>query len=115
MRKIKILFIVVLLFSCGKKREVEIPDNILSKEKMIAVLVDAHILEASMNLSLTPSKVAADTNVNRYNILKHNNISKIQYEESFKFYIDHPDLLNELYEGVLIELSKKQAEEVNKQ
>ena len=113
MKKFGIIFILILFFSCGK-REKPIPETILPKDKMIAVMVDIHIVEASLNLNLAPTGSITSKGESYYNILKSNHISKQQYDESFKFYVEHPELCNEIYEGVLNELSKKQAEETNK-
>jgi hypothetical protein len=38
------------------------------------------------------------------------NISKERYDSSYQFYLDNPALLNKIYENVIIELTKKQAE-----
>ncbi|NBX87236.1 MAG: DUF4296 domain-containing protein [Bacteroidetes bacterium] len=45
--------------------------------------------------------------------LKKNNITKKQFDESFRFYSLHPKMLSEVYQIVLNNLSKMQAE-VNK-
>lgn len=114
MKNLGIVFFAFILFSCGEKKQVKIPENILSKEKMVAVMVDIHIVEASMNLNLIPSGSITPKSEYYYSILKSNHITKKQYDESSKFYFEHVELLNEVYEGVLKELSKKQAEEINK-
>ena len=47
----------ITFISCSKKEE-KIPENILSKEKMIAVMVDVQVAEASIqnrNLNMTDS------------------------------------------------------------
>lgn len=105
--------LLLIFFACTEKKEVKIPDNILSKEKMTAVLTDVHIVEAMINLNLVRIGNTPQDTTNYYNIFKKNNTSRKQYEDSFKFYSDHPELFKEIYDGVLIELSKKQAE-VNK-
>jgi len=46
--------------------------------------------------------------------LKKNNITKKQYDDSYNFYTQHPALLNEVYDLVLNDLSKMQAEVTNK-
>lgn len=116
MQKIALIFACLLFFSCsGSKKEVNIPATILSKQKMVEVMVDVHLLEASMSLNATsvdvnnPATPTAD-----FDVLKKNNISKKQYDESFDFYSQHPELLNEVYEIVLNDLSKFQAEVLNK-
>ena len=115
MQKTALVFVCLLFFSCSDKKAVIIPDTILPKQKMAEVLLDVHLLEATMNLNITnPDKPTSGNPMPVFDVLKKNKVSKKQYDESFNFYSQHPDLLNELYELVLNELSKMQAQVVNK-
>ena len=115
MQKKILIFACLLFFSCSGKKAIVIPDNILSKQKMVEVMLDVHLLEASMSLNATsidknnPANPTAD-----FDVLKKNKISKKQYNESFDYYTQHPELLNEVYQLVLNDLSKMQAEVLNK-
>lgn len=108
-----IYLLIGTTISCKEKEEIKVPDNILSKEKMTNVLTDFHIMEAAMNLNLMQDGNFSRDTIGFYTIFSNNKITKAEYKESFEFYSAHPELLNEIYEGVLTELSKKQAE-VNK-
>jgi DNA-binding transcriptional ArsR family regulator len=116
-KKFSFLFICLLVVACSDKPTISIPDNVLSKEKMAAVMLDVHLLEASMsmtginrnNIDLAGSSVSLDLDV-----LKKNNITKKQFDESFNFYSNNPQLLSEVYQMVLNDLSKMQAEVTNK-
>jgi hypothetical protein len=116
MRKGFIVFIYVLIISCSSNNAGTIPNSVLPKEKMAKVMVDIHLLEAALNISTfnsntVPSKATAPTAVD---VFKKNNITKKQYEESFYFYTQHPELLTEVYNLVLNDLSTMQAKVVNK-
>ena len=115
----------ILLFSCGQEeKSVVVPADVLPKEKMAEVLTDIHIAEAvgqnartpsfsgEANLKTLPDSASAvpiDIGISFQKIFEKNKITKEQYEKSLSFYIDHPELLNEVYEKVLNELSKMQA------
>jgi hypothetical protein len=102
-----------LFSSCLGDVSVEIPENMLSKEKMAKVMVDIHLLEASMNLNaFHPQKQVEVNNVIPFqeDVLKKHNITKKQYDESFYFYSRNPKLLGEVYDMVLSDLSQMQAE-----
>ncbi|MBA3706223.1 MAG: DUF4296 domain-containing protein [Bacteroidetes bacterium] len=117
MKNFIVLFFCVLLFACSDKPEVSIPDTVLSKEKMAEVLVDVHLMEAAINLTpYSPGQIASvgDTVPTTIDVLKKNNINKEQYDESFDFYTKNPKLLSEIYQLVLNDLSKMQAEVMNK-
>lgn len=99
-----------LLMSCGNANEVKIPDDILSKEKMAEVMVDIHLLEATMNMNIAATDKASPTAVD---VFKKHDITKEQYQESFVFYTEHPEVFTEVYQLVLNDLSKMQAEVSN--
>ncbi len=115
MKRIALIFACFLFFSCSEKKTEEIPVNILSKQKMSEVMLDLHLLEASMSLNAVgaESTTAVGPSPN-YDVLKKNKISKTQYDESFDYYSKHPAILVEIYEHVLNDLSKMQAEVTNK-
>lgn len=74
---------------------------------MSMVIADIHIAEAGINLKTFPDS-ASKENLSFEKIFEKNKITKAQYDTSIAFYIDHPELLNEVYEKVLNELSKMQ-------
>ncbi len=98
------------LISCSKKEE-KIPENILSKNKMIQVLVDVHIAEATIQnkyLALNDSTKNIAAGYYR-NLFEKNKITEQQFRESFSYYSHHLDLLNKIYEEVINELSKSKS------
>ena len=101
----------LLLFSCGEpeKQITTIPSSVLPKEKMAAVITDIHLAEAEANLNTLPDS-ASTAQVGFQKIFEKNSISKAQYDSSLVFYVDHPELINEVYEIVMNELSKRQGE-----
>lgn len=115
--KYTILIAFFALFTaCAGDKEQSIPDTVMGKEQMAKVMVDIHLLEASMNLNAyNPQRVLVAENAVQFDVdvLKKNNISRSKYEESFQFYSQHPRLLSEVYELVLNELSRMQAEVSN--
>ncbi len=99
---------IVLVFSCGQKdKSIPIPASILPKGKMARVLTHFHLEEAEVNLHSLPDTTKKER-INFQKIFMKDTITKKQYEESMAFYIDHPELLNKVYEEVVNELSKMQ-------
>ena len=102
-------FLIITFSSCSKKK-VEIPPNVLGREAMIPILADVHIAQAA-----TGNYKAADAvhyNMNEYlpYILRIHHISQAQYDTSLSFYMRHPEIMKDLYDDVIVELSKKQGE-----
>ncbi len=114
MRYFLVLFFSILLFSCSQDKTLSIPDSVLSEDKMAEVMVDIHLLEASLNISILSKDKVSKDNVNpTTDILKRHHITKQQYDESFSFYSHNPMLLSEMYLKVLNELSRMQAQVTN--
>ena len=117
-KKVLSILICSFLFACSGPEEVKIPDNVLPEEKMAEVMVDVHLLEASMNMSVNlanPAKigvVGGNVALNT-DIFKKNHITKKKYDDSFAFYTNNPKLLSEVYQLVLNDLSKMQAQVMN--
>lgn len=111
MRRSLLLFCSLsFIFSCISKKE-SVPENIISKEKMISVLLDVHLLESSINLSYIKPQLKGNDTTAFYNVFKNNNITKTEYEESLVFYKSRPKLLNEIYDSVLVKISLLESEE----
>ena len=112
-KKFLFVFISLLFAACSGEQKVSIPDSVLSEEKMAAVMLDINLMEASMNITgVHPNRIdLAGSNVPlNLDILKKHNLTKKQFDESFSFYSNNPELLSEVYQIVLNDLSKMQAE-----
>jgi hypothetical protein len=114
MIKIQPAFIIfILLFSsCSlEQKEISIPDYVITQDSMAHILADVHIQEAMMNQYSQEGRHMKMNPVKQYQLIFDKyNISKERYDSSYQFYLDNPSLLNKIYENVVIELTKKQAE-----
>jgi Domain of unknown function (DUF4296) len=111
------IFLLSILVACGGSQDTQItiPDNVLSEEKMAKVMVDIHLLEATLNINTyTKDRVNIGTITPTSDILKKNKTTKKEYDDSFNFYTQNPALLGEVYDLVLIDLSKMQSQVMNK-
>jgi len=108
----KALFILCscLLLACTDAEKVTVPDTVLQKEQMAKVMVDIHLLEATMNLNVAEADNSHPTSLD---IFSKHSTTKEQYDESYLFYTQHPEILAEIYQLVLNDLSKMQAETLN--
>lgn len=98
----------LLFFSCGQReKSVIVPADVLPKTKMAQVITDIHMAEADIDLRTAPDAPNRDT-VNFQKIFVKQHINKSQYEKSLSFYVSHPELLNDVYQEVMNELSKMQ-------
>ncbi len=78
---------------------------------MAEVMLNVNLMEAALSTNtFNADKTTASNPVAVYNTLEKLKVSQKQYYESLDFYTQHPVLLNELYQIVLNDLSKMQAE-----
>lgn len=106
-----VLFMFLPGFFAGcSKPKTEIPPGILTQKEMIPVMVDIHIARSAK--ALYNDGDTALFNMNEYlpYILSIHHIEKQVYDSSISFYTLHPEIMEQMYDEVINELSKKQGE-----
>lgn len=111
----KKLFIIFLVLSCNLGKN-EIPGNILPKNKMIPILIDIHIAEASVqeNGVVGDSAIQKAKDYYAY-IYKLHDVTAEQFEVSFDYYCRNLSLMNEIYDKMIEELSKKEGQHFSRE
>ncbi len=111
-RLISLLIIVLICFSCGKRDNIlaDAPDNVIPREKMINVLVDLHLIEASMaqyyGVPLDMKMKAATYYAVLY---KKYSITHSQLVNSLYYYSIDLKYFGKLYQEVITRLSVMQS------
>jgi hypothetical protein len=91
--------LVILFVGCASP-EVKIPENILTQEQMMPIMVDIHVIEGARNGSI----MLGDTNgIEDYyaKVYEKHDITEDQFKSSFAFYSDNPTVFIPIYEEVL--------------
>lgn len=111
-----LIFILLFVIACGKKKkEFVAPDGIIKEEEMIKVLSDIHITEATINLRNVSALNTSSLNASLYkNVFVKHKISKKEFEKSYTYYSSNTEIFNDIYDHVITELTKMQAEEEKK-
>ena len=110
-KMIKIIFFISTAFiisSCMEK-EISIPENILKQKEMSSLLTDIHIAQSAINNKIVIDSLNYTFNDYLNYILKQHKIKKKDFLSSLKFYSEHPDILQEVYDSVLISISRMEA------
>ncbi|WP_190810013.1 DUF4296 domain-containing protein [Flagellimonas sp. S3867] len=107
MKRSILFFLAILLFSCNEK-VVEEPENLIPKEKMITILHDLALLNA------TKSSYRAALELHEIKIMdflyeKHG-IDSVQFAQSDLYYASLPLEYQSIYEKVEALLEKKSAD-----
>lgn len=105
-----ILLILVLITSCTSPEEEGIPENVLPPEKFTSVMIDVQITEG-MRAQGVDIITPGDGVEGAYEeIFSKHQINKEAFDESYNYYLDHPDQMEKIYEQVLDSLSKLDAQ-----
>ena len=105
--------LMLLLASCVEEEvAVElVPTDVVSQEKFTEILMDIQILEgAFQKKAIVLQKDKKDAGGYYVGLFKKHEITREEFEYSFAYYRRDPTTLQEIYDEVMTELSKKQAE-----
>jgi hypothetical protein len=117
MRKILLLIIPFILFSCYHTQKEMTFDmsKVLPMDKMVSLFTDLQLVEGAVNIKQRESKP-----LDRYSqiyldyVLKQHNITREELDESVRYYTYHIQELDKVYEQVIINLSRLEIEVNNK-
>ena len=98
----------LLLFSCSD--EVQKPEGVLSKEKMIKLLKELHLAEAYVNSNYNYS----DSSKYMYktledSILKSLNVKEAEFDSSLKYYQKNIKLMDQIYAAAIDSLNVQES------
>ena len=103
------LFIVLAIVSCGKSDKE--PKKLLSKSEMINVMTEMQLIDATIELNQNDSNKNRNHVYYYYNVfLKKYNIDSTDLKENFKYYSTKPEVMEEIYDSVIIKLSEYQSQ-----
>jgi len=105
----------LLLFAGCKQKFPKIPSDIIPISKMENILIDMHISDAVAETKTMGGGKAEMRLSGQYymQIYKNYGITSEDFLKSYKFYQNNPVLLNQLYDNILSEMSKREAK-INK-
>lgn len=101
-----ILFVVFIAIVSCDKLPYEKPDNLIKEKKMIDMLVDIHIAEATY-VQMRYDSIFRNTPASNfyYSILEKYQVPDSVFEKSFVFYSSTPKQFEEMYRKVMNRLS----------
>jgi len=103
--------LAVLLFvaSCTEKTE-EAPSYVIPRNKMINLMVDLHIVEASISTKNLPYD-SAELLYSKFEkeIFKKHHTTDSMYRKSFEYYSANPETFNKMYTVIVDSLTMKES------
>jgi len=103
---IPLIFIVAAFVSCDKPY-VEKPDHLVKEKKMIEMLIDIHLAEATFNHMRYDSIIRNSTTENfYYSVLQKHGVADSVFEKSYVYYASDPKEFEKLYREVINKLAE---------
>ena len=89
----------------------KVPVEFIQPDSMVLVLADIHIAESKILTSGNPDSTAKANLASYYKfVFDKYKVDNIRFKNSFDYYSSHVSLMNDVYDKVIDELSKRQAE-----
>jgi len=90
----------VICIACGDQEEK--PDGVLSKEQMVAVMIDVQIAQTRVN-NLRVKNDSAQVVYDYYQayLLEEHTVSDSSFYTSLQYYLNRPSDLNDIHEAIL--------------
>lgn len=105
----KITFISLLLvftFASCNKKFIEKPKKLINEKKMIEMLVDVHLAEATYREMQGDTVVRNSSSANfYYSVLEKYHVPDSVFEKSFVYYASYPRKFEQMYRKVMNQLS----------
>lgn len=108
MNKIVLFFLGIMLFYSCDKTVFQKPENLVSRSKMVKMLVDIHIAEGTFNNRKYQDSLLAKSKSGDFyqSILKKYNCPDSVFEKSFVYYASEPKKFEKMYREVVNKLNE---------
>lgn len=103
------LFLIGIGLMAGGCRQQKLPEGVLTRQQMTALLVDVYLAEARLSSYTIPN----DSSFKLYrpfqdSLLKKMNISDSSVKKSYQYYFEHPKEFEMIYDAVIDTLSLRE-------
>ena len=107
-----LFFIISLLLICGcKNQQEEIPDDVLSREETIDIIVDAWFMECAIHNVITDGTKLEPVSVTLYQkFFEDHHITKEQYVRSIEYYTSEEKASEHFIQECVQRLEERQEE-----
>ncbi|MES2279530.1 MAG: DUF4296 domain-containing protein [Bacteroidota bacterium] len=108
MRIYKYLFFLGLLAFCACIGEAKVPGDVISEDRMPALIADIHIVDGDLyNVAQVPDTLYKYSMGNYQAVFKKHHTDSTQFKKSFTWYTKHPVRLDAIYDDVIKILQTK--------
>lgn len=108
------VLVLFLLTACKTDRSIDtdpLPPNLIASDSLVKILVDVHLIEASLKTKHTKKPDNERfTNIYYDQLFKKYGITREQLNQSLDYYQRHAETFDKIYEQVITELSKLESQ-----
>ncbi len=104
-----LLATIIIFFAGCSADEPEIPDGIVARDSMVTLLAEVHIAEATLIKSGSKGLDITIKSAYLQDVLNNAGVDTARFLQSFDFYSTQPEMFAEMYEEVVVEISKRQS------
>ncbi len=99
-----------MLFGCQRLDDAPPPQPLMSREQLVSVLADLHMLEARVeNSRLSPDSARALYLQQQKDVFWRREVTDSLFQQSYRYYASHGKDLDDIYGIVLDTLAARQA------
>jgi hypothetical protein len=103
-----VLSLTVVIAGCKREKEIT-GKEIIPRNDLVNLVLDMHLMDAITSDMLYYRKFNPEDSIDLYSaIYKKYNVDQAMYERTIEAYSKHPDLLNAVYDEVLMKLQLQQ-------
>lgn len=102
-----VILVLVSLIGCAGPEE-QPPSDLIPRDRFVQVLADVHVIEARISHEMVVDQ-RTDSPAQRYydEMYAERAITKEEYEKTYTWYTEHPEMMKALYDEVLQELGRR--------
>lgn len=103
--------LILLISGCGQKKEEQIPADVIPREQMIDIMVDAWFMESVIHNTIKEYERLEPVSVSMYkDFFEEHNITKEQFEQSIKYYMRNDETSQEFVQVCSQRFDERKAE-----
>lgn len=104
------LLSTIFFIGCVEEEQIPQPENLIQQDSMVVILTDICKVEARFQRRLgTRGNNNSELVYHNYNVIfETHNIELTNFKSSYEYYQESPSKMQELYDSVIVHLTKEQ-------
>lgn len=106
-----IILAMVMAMSCAGDKNAKPPAGLIARDTMVNLLVDMHVAQADVGMRNLPQDSADNLIfIKRTKILKSHNVDEEAFRDSYSYYLNNIQQMEEIYARIVDSLGLKETQ-----